>query len=175
MTATRPQTRHLVFTALCVALCVVLPMALHAVPRAGNVLLPMHIPVLLCGLACGPVWGAGCGILGPAVSSLLTGMPAPSYLPGMMLELVAYGLAAGLLVKLVHTGKPLVDLYLAMVLAMLAGRVVYGAANALFLRAGDYSLQVWLTSAFVTGLPGILIQLALVPGIVRALQKAHVL
>ncbi len=172
---TQKQTRHLVFSALCAALCVVLPLALHAIPRAGNVLLPMHIPVLLCGLACGPLWGLGCGVLGPVLSSLITGMPVPAYLPGMMLELAAYGLAAGLLVRVIRTGRPLLDLYVAMVLAMLAGRIVYGAANALFLRAGDYSLQIWLTSAFVTGLPGIAVQLVLIPGVVRALQKAHIL
>lgn len=172
---TAKHTRSLVFTALCVALCAVLPMAVHSVPNAGSVILPMHIPVLLCGLACGPLWGLACGVLGPIVSSITTGMPGPAYLPSMILELAAYGLVAGLIIRLVRTGKPIVDLYIALLVAMLAGRVLYGVMNALIFRAGAYSLPVWLTSAFVTGLPGIAIQLVLLPGVVVGLRKARLL
>ena len=69
------QVKYLVMTALCVALGVVLPVTLHAIPNAGSILLPMHIPVLLCGLVCGPVYGLACGILAPLLSSLITSMP----------------------------------------------------------------------------------------------------
>lgn len=172
---TNLKTRSLVFTALCVALCVVLPQAFHMVPNAGSVILPMHVPVLLCGLACGPVWGLACGLLGPVASSLLTGMPPAAMLPSMMCELAVYGLVTGLLVRLVKTGKPLADLYIALVGAMLAGRVTYGVLNALIFRAGAYSMTAWLTSAFVTGLPGIVIQLILLPAVVTALKKAKLL
>lgn len=175
MSNSRNHTRLLVFSALCVALCVVLPLAAHGVPNAGNVLLPMHIPVLLCGLACGPVWGLVCGVLGPLLSNLLTGMPAMGYLPSMILELAAYGLLAGLLIRVVHTGKEIADLYIALFAAMLAGRVCHGIMNALIFRAGAYSLQAWLTSSFVTGLPGIAIQLALLPAVVLGLRRAKVL
>ena len=64
-----------IITAVCVALCVVLPMALHAIPKGGVLFSPMHLPVLLCGLVCGAPSGLICGILGPFVSSMLTGMP----------------------------------------------------------------------------------------------------
>ena len=63
-----------IITALCVALCVVLPMALHAIPKGGVLFSPMHLPVLLCGLVCGAPFGLICGILGPFVSSILTGL-----------------------------------------------------------------------------------------------------
>lgn len=63
-------TRKLVMAAMCAALGVVLPQAFHMVPNAGSVLLPMHIPVLLCGLACGWPYGLACGILAPLLSSL---------------------------------------------------------------------------------------------------------
>ena len=91
------NTRRLVMSALCVALGLVLPLAFHAVPNAGQVFLPMHIPVLLCGLICGPVYGLVCGALTPFLSSVLTGMPPSSMLPGMMCELATYGLVGGLL------------------------------------------------------------------------------
>ena len=85
-----------IITALCVALCVVLPMALHAIPKGGVLFSPMHLPVLLCGLVCGAPLGLICGILGPFVSSMLTGMPAFGYMPIMMIELGLYGLISGL-------------------------------------------------------------------------------
>ncbi len=70
-----------IITAICIALCVVLPQAFHAIPNAGSIYLPMHIPVLLCGLVCGWPYGLLCGLAGPLLSSLFTGMPAAAYLP----------------------------------------------------------------------------------------------
>ena len=97
MRKSQTNARQLVMAALCAALGVVLPVALHSIPNAGSILLPMHIPVLLCGLVCGPVYGLGCGVLTPLLSSLITGMPPAAVLPSMLCELAAYGLAAGLL------------------------------------------------------------------------------
>ena len=59
-----------IITAACIALCVILPMAFHAIPNGGSIFSPMHIPVLLCGLICGPLFGLLCGIAGPCLSSL---------------------------------------------------------------------------------------------------------
>ena len=131
MTKSKFNTKQLVLAALCVALGVVLPVAFHSIPNAGSVLLPMHIPVLLCGLVCGPVYGLLSGILTPLLSSMITGMPPMAYLPGMLCELAAYGLAAGVLRRFVRTGKRPLDLYIQLVSAMLIGRLVYGVMNAL--------------------------------------------
>ena len=158
------NTKHLIFTALCMALGVVLPMAFHMIPNAGSVMLPMHIPVLLCGLVC--------GIFTPVLSSLITGMPGPAYLPSMICELAVYGLLAGVMIKLIKTEKPLVNLYASLITAMIGGRIVYGLMNALIFRAGAYSIQMWMTASFVTALPGIILQLLLLPAVVYALQKA---
>lgn len=167
------QVKYLVMTALCVALGVVLPVTLHAIPNAGSILLPMHIPVLLCGLVCGPVYGLACGILAPLLSSLITGMPPMAMLPSMICELAVYGLVAGILIRVIKTRYNIANLYLSLLGAMLIGRVIYGALNSLIFRAGEYSLQLWLTGAFVTALPGIAIQLVLLPVLVLALQKAR--
>lgn len=129
------QVRNLVMAALCVALGVALPQAFHAIPNAGSVLLPMHIPVLLCGLTCGWPYGLACGILAPLTSSLITGMPGPAYLPAMVCELAAYGLISGLTARFVRTGKRPADLYIQLISAMLLGRVVYGMMNALVFQA----------------------------------------
>ena len=163
--------KRLTLSALCVALCVVLPMAFHVIPNAGSVMLPMHIPVLLCGLVCGWQYGLLCGILGPLVSSVLTGMPPAAILPGMMVECGMYGCVGGLMMERVRTGSLYGDLYICLPVAMLAGRVISGIVKALILTPG-LSFTAWATASFVTALPGISIQLILLPTLVVALNRA---
>jgi niacin transporter len=169
------QVKRIVFAGLCVALGVVLPIAFHSVANAGSIFLPMHIPVLLCGLICGWPYGLACGVLAPTLSHLITGMPPAAVLPGMLFELAAYGLISGLMIKHIRTGKSLWDVVLSLVAAMLCGRAIYGILNSLIFMAGKYSLSVWLTAAFVTGLPGIAIQIVLIPALILALEKAKIL
>ncbi len=169
------NVKKMVTTALCLALCIVLPMAFHAIPNAGSVLSPMHIPVLLCGLSCGWLWGLLCGIFGPLLSSVITQMPPLAYLPGMMLELAVYGLVTGVMMQLVHTKKFYVDLYLSLLTAMLLGRAASGVANALIFSAGSYSFGIWASAYFVQGIPGIIMHLVLIPSIVVALEKAKLI
>ena len=164
-----------ILTAVCIALCVVLPQAFHAIPNAGMIYCPMHIPVLMCGLICGWSFGLLCGLAGPALSSLLTGMPVAAYLPSMMVECAAYGAVAGLMMHVVRTKKAYADLYISLAAAMVLGRVIAGVTKALIFAPGSLTLAAWATSYFVTSLPGIVIQLALIPGIVYALMKARLI
>lgn len=162
-------------TAVCMALCVVLPMALHAIPNAGTLISPMHLPVLLCGLVCGWQYGLACGLAGPMLSCFITGMPGIGYLPTMMVELAVYGLVTGLMMKLLRTGKQLADVYISLLTAMLAGRIITGIVRALIFSAGNYSWKAWATGYFVSSFPGIILQLILIPVLYLALQKAHVI
>ena len=139
-----------ILTALCVALCVVLPMTLHAIPKGGVLFSPMHLPVLLCGLVCGAPFGLVCGILGPLVSSLLTGMPVFGYMPVMMIELGLYGLISGLVMQFLRSGKLVIDLYAALIIAMLGGRVITGILRALIFAGGSYSWSAWAAGYFVS-------------------------
>lgn len=169
-----PYVKKLVFTAVCAALCLVLPMAFHSIPNAGSIFLPMHIPVLLCGLICGWPFGFICGLLGPAVSSLVTGMPPAAMLPGMLVECAAYGFVSGLMMKYVRTGRPTLDLYISMVTAMLLGRTVAGLAKALIFTPGTAPFA-WVTTSLITGIPGIVIQLLVMPAVVFALTRARLI
>lgn len=164
-----------IITAVCLALCVVLPQAFHAVPNAGSIYCPMHIPVLLCGLICGWQYGLLCGLLGPALSTLFTGMPPAAYLPPMMVECAVYGCVSGLMMLFIRTKKIFVDLYVSLVIAMLSGRIIAGLAKALIFARGNITMGSWVTSYFVTSLPGIIIQIALIPAIVIALMKAKLI
>lgn len=170
------SAKKIVTCAVCMALCVVLPIAVHAIPNSGVMLSPMHIPVLLCGLVCGWQYGFVCGLLGPVLSCMITGMPpAGPVLYGMLIELSVYGIVSGLLLRLVKTGKTLADLYISLIGAMLAGRIIGGIAKALFFSSGAYTLKMWATAYFVSSLPGILLHLILLPVLYLALQRAHLI
>ena len=167
------SVKKLCLCALCIALCCVLPTAFHGL-GLGGALSPMHLPVLLCGLICGGWPGAVCGAVGPVLSSVITGMPGSAQLIHMVPELLAYGLCAGLLMKLWRTGSLYADLYLALVPAMVLGRVVGGAVQALEYLGGTegYSLAMWAGSYFVGTMPGAVLQLVVLPTLVVALVKA---
>ena len=167
-------TKKIVICAACIALCVVLPMAFHTIPNAGQVILPMHIPVLLCGLMCPWPYGLTCGLLGPLLSSLTTGMPPAAMLPSMMVECAVYGAVSGIMMRFVRTKKAWLDLYISMITAMLAGRVVAGLAKALIFSPGTAPFA-WVTTSLISGIPGILIQLVLLPILIAALTRAKLL
>ena len=160
----KPTTRDLILAALFVALGLLLPVMFHAI-GAGPVMLPM-----LCGFICGWQYGAICGLIVPLLSSVITGMP-PIFptAPAMMLELCTYGALTGLLYR--KQGR---NVYLSLVGAMLGGRLVSGLANALFMGVAGkpYGIAAFLSGAFVTALPGIALQLIVIPLLVLALQRA---
>lgn len=163
-------------TAVCIALCCVLPIAFHAV-GLGSTFSPMHIPVLLCGMVCG--WGCGvvCGIAGPLLSSVVTGMPGATGMIFMVPELIVYGLATGLLMKFVRTGKLFGDLYLSLAGAMLLGRVAGGIVSAVFYlgKGQPFGIAMWASSYLLGTLPGIVCHLILIPALVLALMKAKLI
>ena len=173
---TMSSSKRMTLCAVCIALCYVLPIAFHSV-GLGGMLSPMHIPVLLCGLVCGGVPGLLCGLVGPVLSSLLSGMPPMLMLIRMIPELCVYGLTAGFVMKRLHTGSNAKDVYISMILAMIAGRIVGGIATAVFfaVTSGVYSVALWFASYFVEGIPGIAVHLVVVPVLVFSLQKARLI
>ncbi|MCL2576707.1 MAG: ECF transporter S component [Defluviitaleaceae bacterium] len=169
--------KKLVVTAMLISISVIFPMAFHMIPYglAGRSLLPMHIPVLLAGLICGPVFGLIAGIVSPIIAHVFTGMPPQGVVQGMVIELGVYGLISGLVLRFVRTNRASFDLYIALFAAMIAGRVVAGAAQALFLFDGTYAMHMWISAYFGYALPGIIIQLAFIPSVVMALERERVI
>ena len=164
--------KKLALAAMFVALGIVLPLAFHLIPGGlGRALLPMHIPVLLCGFICGWRYGLAAGVLVPILSSLFTTVPPmfPTAL-SMALELGAYGAVTGLMSKKFNV-------FISLICAMLVGRVVMAVANLVFLGMQDkaYTFEAFLSGAFTTALPGIIIQLVLIPAIIISLQKARLI
>ena len=170
--STMSVVKQSIITAVCIALCVVLPMAFHSIPQAGMIYCPMHIPVLICGIICAPQYAIICGAL---LSSVLTGMPPAATLPSMLVELTCYALISSLLMKFVHTKKSVADLYISLIGALLIGRVIAGIVKALIFARGEITITTWATSYFVTCLPGIIMQIILVPVIYASLVKANLI
>lgn len=161
------KTKQLTISSMCLALGVILPQAFHVIPNAGNILLPMHIPVLICGFISGPLYGLLVGFLTPLMSHIIFGMPPAPILIQMLIELSMYGLFTGILSKKIKIKNELLNNYIVLVLSMIIGRVIYGVLNMLIFKAGSYSLSIWLAAAFVTGLPGIFVQLLIIPLLVK--------
>jgi hypothetical protein len=164
--------KKLAMVVVFIAIGIVLPLTGQSVPDSESMTLSMHLPVLICGLLLGAPYGLACGILTPLISTLFTSTPAMTVLPVMVCELAVYGCLTGLLLQLLEMENATVKAYMALIIAMLAGRIVAGALNAFAFQAGAYSWQMWFNTYFVTGLPGIIIQLGAVPYVVSSLRKS---
>ena len=167
---------RLSLSAMLLALGLVLPFLTGQIPEIGSMLLPMHLPALICGFVCGWQWGIAVGFVMPLLRSVLFGMPPmiPTALC-MAFELAAYGGAAGLLYrKLSCRGRTIISL----VGAMLIGRAVWGVVSMVVYRAlldKTFALAAFWMSGFVNAWPGMVLQLILVPLVVKALERAGML
>ena len=162
----------LVLSGLFLALAFVLPFLTGQVPEIGNMLCPMHIPVLLCGFICGWPHGFLIGLLAPILRSLILGMP-PMFPKAvcMAFELATYGLTAGLTYKLLPKKKGFI--YLSLIISMLVGRTVWGGATylCLFTQGNAFTLSAFFASAFTNAIPGIILQIILIPIIVMIYER----
>ena len=167
------QIRKLTTTALFLALGLVLPLLTGQIRQIGNMLLPMHIPVFLCALICGWQYGAAMAFILPLLRSITFGMP-PMYPTAisMAFELGTYALVVGMLYEK-SRWQCTRALYRCMIAAMIAGRLVWGAVQAVLLGLGGqaFTLQAFLAGALLNAVPGIVIQLILIPSIIVALDR----
>lgn len=166
-------TKTMILPAMFIAIGLILPFFTGQIPQIGQMLLPMHIPVLLCGFICGWPSGAVVGFITPLLRSVLFGVPA--FYPmatGMAFELMTYGLVAGLLYGM-SKWKCLLALYRSLVIAMLAGRAVWGVVQTIQLGVfgSGFTVQMFLAGAFINAIPGILAQLILIPAVMLALGR----
>ncbi len=169
----RDVVKNMVLAAMFIALGIVLPLATLQLPQIGSMLLPMHLPVLVCGLVCGWPYGAAVGLILPPLRFAMFGMP-PIFPTGiaMSFELAAYGLLAGLLYS--SARRPgVLALYRALILAMIGGRVVWGIARVLLsgVSGEAFTWQLFLSGAFLTAIPGIVLQLTFIPALMLALDR----
>lgn len=167
--------RRLTAAAVCLALCLMLPFLTGQIPQIGNALCPMHIPVLMAGFICGPWWAAAVGMVAPLLRHVLFGMPPILIALAMCFELAVYGLISGLLYGKME--KRLRNVYLSLVAAMILGRVIWGIAEVVILRITDglFTWTAFVAGAVLNAIPGILVQIILIPVIVITLRKANII
>ena len=163
----------MILSALFLALAYVMPFLTGQIPEIGSMLCPMHIPVLLCGFICGWPWGLAVGCIAPILRSFLTGGFPPMFPTAvcMAFELAAYGAVAGLMHKWLPRKK--ISVYVSLFTAMLAGRIVWGAAMFLLvgMQGGNFGFAAFLAGAFTNAIPGILLQILLIPVLVMLMEK----
>ncbi len=170
------RIKKMTYAALFLALAMVLPFVTGQIPQIGKSLCPMHIPALLCGFLCGWPWGLAVGFIAPLLRSVTFGMPAmfPDAVV-MAFELAAYGAVAGIIYRLLRKKTGIWRIYIALVTAMIAGRIIYGILYLCLSGLGFISTEVtWLffwTKAFANPFPGIVLQLVLIPVLVTALER----
>ena len=172
----REKLLKMILAALFLALAYVMPFLTGQIPEIGAMLCPLHIPVLLCGFICGWSWGLTVGFIAPLFRSLTLGMP-PLFPTAvcMAVELAAYGLIVGLMHKMLPKKVPFI--YCSLITAMIVGRIVWGMAMlvCMGITGGAFTFSAFIAGAFLNAIPGIIIQIVLVPIIVVVLQKTKTL
>lgn len=166
------QVKNMVLAAMLMALGLVMPFLTGQIPQVGGMLLPMHLPVLLCGLICGWQYGGAVGFVLPLLRYALFLMPPMPTGAAMAFELAVYGVVAGLLYAR-SRWQCVVALYRSLIAAMLAGRLVWAAARVVIMGLGQapFSWQIFLAEGFLTAIPGILLQLVAIPAIMVAMDR----
>ena len=167
----------MVLAALFLALGYVMPFLTGQIPEIGAMLCPMHLPVLLCGFICGWKWGLGVGFVTPLFRSLTLGMP-PLFPTAvcMAFELAAYGALAGALHRIFPRKKPYI--YCSLLIAMIVGRLIWGAVSFVCIvgiKGGSFTLSAFIAGAVTNAIPGIIVQIILVPILVILLENTKII
>ena len=166
------NVRNIALSAMFMALGLVLPFLTGQIPQIGNMLLPMHLPVFLCSLICGWQYGAVIGFATPLLRSILFTMPPMFTAIGMAFELAAYGIIAGFLYSR-SRWQCVMALYRSLIAAMIGGRIVWGIVRVLLsgVSGQAFTWQLFMSGAFLTAIPGIILQLVFIPAVMVALDR----
>ncbi len=163
---------NLAFAAMFIALAFVMPFLTGQIQQIGNMLCPMHIPVILCGFICGGPWGLAVGFIAPFLRSVVMGMP-PMYPVAfaMAFELAAYGFLSGVLYRVLPKKKGYI--YCSLIFSMIAGRLVWGAVQfaCMGFDASKFGFAAFWAGAVTNAIPGIILQIILIPVIVMISEK----
>ncbi len=165
----------MVLSAMFLALAFVMPFLTGQIPEVGAMLCPLHIPVLLCGFICGWPWGLAVGLIAPLLRSFVLTMP-PLFPTAvcMAFELASYGAVSGLMHNFLPRKKPYI--YCSLLTAMLVGRFVWGVSMMVCtsINGSGFTFAAFIAGAFTNALPGIIVQIVLVPILVMLLDNPKI-
>jgi len=192
------NTKSITYSAISIAIALILPFITGQIPEVGNMLCPMHIPVMLCGFICGPVYGAITGFISPLLRFGIFGIP-PIIPKGiaMAFELATYGFICGFMYRklmYVHRTDPGTDnkgnkgitrvltkskeeALKTLLTAIIAGRMVWGIARYIIAKIFilEFPFSAFIAGAFTTAIPGIILQIILIPLLVRLFEKMKII
>ena len=171
---TENKTYKMVLSAMFIAIAYVLPFLTGQIPEIGNMLCPMHMPALLCGFLCGGPWGFAVGLISPLLRSITLGMP--SLFPKavcMAVEIATYGAVAGMMYK--KMPKNNISIYISLITAMIVGRIVWGFTMlaCVGFDVSKFGLSIFWAEAFTKAIPGIIVQIVLIPLIIMVVKKKN--
>jgi len=172
----RSTTDKIVLAGVFVSIGLTLPFITGQIPTVGNMLLPMHIPVLLCGYVLGWKYGLTVGFITPIIASLLFKTPALyPFSIIMAFELMTYGFITGLLYR--RTPRSNLNTSIILMIAMLSGRIVWGVTVALLsgFSGMTFTREAFVAGAFTSVVPGIMLQIILIPILVLGFEKAGII
>lgn len=166
------KNKKMILTALFIAIGLTLPMITANIPAIGNMLLPMHFPVIVCGLVCGMKYGVAAGFITPLLRSFIFTMP-PLFpvATAMAFELATYGAVAGFIYIVIQQEKG--SVYPALIISMISGRLVWGAVTFILFRimGNPFTIDMFFAAAFTKAIPGIAGQLIIIPAIMYYLER----
>ena len=165
------NVRQLVLAAFFLALGLTLPFLTGQIREIGNKLLPMHLPILLCGFICGWKYGLLVGFITPLLRCFLFSMPTPTSAIGMAFELAVYGMITGILYHKLR--KTRFRIYISLLTAMVMGRIVKGIANVIIfgVTGSAYTWKMFISGTMLNAIPGVILQLILIPIVVLAVEQ----
>ena len=167
--------RKMILAAFFMALGLVMPFITGQIREIGNKLLPMHIPILICGYVCGWQYGLLVGFITPLLRSMLFGMPLPIVAIGMAFELATYGAIIGIFYQKMRRTK--IKIYLCLIIAMMAGRIMWGLVNIVLysIQGNRFTWSIFLGGTLLNAIPGIILQIVFVPILIMAIEKTGVI
>lgn len=168
---------NLVFSAMFLCMALLLPFLTGQIPQIGKMLLPMHIPVILCGMICGWQYGLCVGFIAPILRGIIFANPVlfPTGII-MAFELAAYGFFAGFIYNVLNNNN-ISKVYISLVISMITGRIVKCIVQFFVLGFTDegFVFTAFIAGAFTNAIPGIILQIILIPLIMLTLQKLHLI
>lgn len=169
--------KRLTVAAMMLALALLLPFLTGQIPSIGKMLCPMHIPVLLCGLLCGPIFGFAVGVVAAPLRFILFGAPQMPNVLYMTAELAAYGLLSGIFIRILPKKKR--NLYVSLILSMIGGRIAYAfifiAINLSNAKTVEALILPIISATVLMAWPGMILQILLIPTLLIVLQKAKII
>jgi riboflavin transporter FmnP len=169
--------KTLTVSAMMLALALLLPFLTGQIPSIGKMLSPMHLPVLLCGMLCGPIFGFAVGLVAAPIRFILFGMPQMPNVLYMTGELAMYGLLSGIFTRILPKRK--LSLYISLILSMIGGRIAYAFIFISINLSGAKTIEALIfpiiSTTVLTAWPGMILQLLIIPTLLIVLNKANLI